>query len=144
MIRQTIQIERLGWKIHIYYGVDKSFTEDIIDEMIALECNMRLLEKAWNNLSSGELNTGLTYTNVDQHSSLVVISQTTSPANFLNTLIHEVMHVVQHICGKIDIDIYSEEACYLGGDISQAMYEVASVFLCECECCENRKTKMLR
>jgi hypothetical protein len=37
---------------------------------------------------------------------------------FINTYNHEKNHVEMHICEKLDIDPYSEEAAYLSGDLA--------------------------
>lgn len=68
----------------------------------------------------GEPNKGITYSNVDTRKTVVVIGWTTSKAEYMNSLSHEMLHVVQHISEQFLINMYGEEACYLLGGLVQA------------------------
>lgn len=68
----------------------------------------------------GEANKGITYSNVDVRKSVVVIGWTTSKAEYMNSLSHEMLHVVQHISEQFLINMYGEDACYLLGGLVQA------------------------
>lgn len=78
------------------------------------------LEDACNLVLEGEANKGITYSNVDIRKTVVVIGWTTSKAEYMNSLSHEMLHVVQHISEQFLINMYGEEACYLLGGLVQA------------------------
>lgn len=99
MIRQDIDIEGY-WKLIIVY-----------------------------NVYLGEKNTGFTYSDFNKRKSIVGISETTSKAQFLNTVMHEVKHVQSHICKYYHVDEDSEEAAYLVGYIVQKMYRYIKKFI---------------
>lgn len=94
------------------------------------------LENAFRSLSSGNLNTGLTYSNFEHRRTVMVIAMTTSPEQFQNSWDHEKGHLCRHISRTFGIDPYGEEEQYLRGYIGQKMFPVAKKFLCEC--CRNK------
>lgn len=83
-------------------------------------CSGIPLEDACNLVLEGEPNKGITYSNVDIRKTVVVIGWTTSKAEYMNSLSHEMLHVVQHISEQFLINMYGEEACYLLGGLVQA------------------------
>ena len=85
-------------------------------------------------MSSCQLNSGITYSNNTQKHSLIVISSTSTPAQFMNSLLHEQYHLIEHIVEKYNINPFSEEAAYLAGFIGQKMYPKVKYFLCKCHC----------
>lgn len=101
--------------------------------MTVIGCHGAALFEAIANVESDKRNTGLTYTNLSTRQTLVIISATTSAEEFLNTLTHEIHHVVSHICEAVGIDMASEEACYLTGTIARAAFHEAHTLLCD-EC----------
>lgn len=70
----------------------------------------------------GEANKGITYSNVDIRKTVAVIGWATSKAEYMNSLSHEMLHVVQHISEQFLINMYGEEACYLLGGLAQATF----------------------
>ena len=78
--------------------------------------------------------TEVTYSNNTQKHSLIVISSTSTPAQFMNSLFHEQYHLISHIVEEYNINPFSEEAAYLAGFVGQRMYPKAKHFLCKCHC----------
>ena len=62
-----------------------------------LGCSGIPLEDACNLVLEGEPNKGITYSNVDTRKTVVVIGWATSKEEYMNSLSHEMLHVVQHI-----------------------------------------------
>lgn len=130
MIRQTIYLDRAdGWKITCYYAVTHYEVEEILQTMERAGADEESLDRAYGNLSSGNLNTGLCYSGKGE--SVLVISCASSPAQFLNSLVHELHHLASHIASALGCDQKGEEACYIAGETAEKMYKVASKFLCE-------------
>lgn len=130
MIRQTIYLDRAdGWKITCYYAVTHYEVEEILQTMERAGADDESLERAYENLSSGNLNTGLCYSGDGE--SVLVISCASSPAQFLNSLVHELHHLASHIASALGYDQKGEEACYIAGETAERMYIVANKFLCE-------------
>lgn len=128
MIKQYIELGNDGWHIYVYYGVNKYNIDNVIRGLLSLGCPRKDILKSTRILSTG-LNTGMTYSNTELKTSLVCISDTTSDAQFLNTVVHESKHVQSHICSYYGIDEDSEEAAYLIGHIIQRMYRMLKIIL---------------
>lgn len=131
MIRQDIHLDPYGWHARIYYAVTTYWTERIANDLWDIGCRGNSLAKAVRNLKAGDLNTGITYSNFQDGETVMVISRTSSPEEFLNSWEHEKKHLARHIEQVFGIDPYSEEAAYLEGTIAQKMFPVARKFICE-------------
>lgn len=131
MIRQEFDIRRYGWDVTAYYAVTGYDVGRIMHELEKLGCTDDDLERAYYNLTSGERNTGITYSNTLERRTLIVIGRTSSAAQFQNSLDHKKGHLCRHVSQAVGIDPYGEEAEYLAGYVGQRMFEVAKLFLCD-------------
>lgn len=131
MITQEFYISSYKWYVKVYYAVTTYWVSRILKDLRSIGCHGKELEKAERNLSAGVLNTGLTYSDFNGHNSVMVISLTSTPDEFLNSWLHEMRHLSRHIELAYGISPYGEEAAYLAGDIGQRMFPVAKNFICE-------------
>lgn len=130
MIRQNIYLERAhGWRVTCYFAVTHYEVEEIMQRLIEAGCEGDNLQTAYDNLCSDSLNTGLCYSGNGE--SVLVISCASSPAQFLNSLVHELHHLASHIASALGYNQKGEDACYIAGEAAEKMYPVASKFLCE-------------
>ena len=132
MIRQEIYLPKYDWRVRIYYAVTTYWACRILSDMERIGCRGSQLRSAWENLRRGELNTGITYSNFGRCETVMVISLTSTAAEFLNSWMHEMQHLCRHVAAAFGIDPYGEEAAYLAGDVGQRMFPVARRFLCDC------------
>lgn len=131
MITQDIYIPEYDWHVRIYYAVSTYWADRIASDMRRIGCYGIQLDRAYSILVKGDLNTGITYSNFKLGETVMVISLTSTPAEFLNSWEHEKNHLARHIEQAYGIDPYSEEAAYLEGEIAQKMFPVAKMFICE-------------
>lgn len=131
MIVQLIYLEKYDWLIKIFYHTTFEDSDVILKELDDIDCEPDAFYKAADILESGQMDTGCTYTDQEMHVSFIIISETSSAKEFLNTMSHEVTHVSQHIAEYYGLAPKSEEVAYLVGDIVYEMYDVAKEFLCE-------------
>lgn len=131
MITQELYIPRYDWCVRAYYAVSTYWAGKILRDLEGIGCRGLELATARKNLLAGDLDTGLTYSDISGHNSVMVISLTSSPAEFLNSWMHEMRHLSRHIEQACGISPYGEEAAYLAGEIGQRMFPVAKRFLCE-------------
>lgn len=130
MIQQDIYLSAYDWHVHVYYAVTTYLRERILCDLRRAGCRGVELKRASRNLSAGRLDTGLTYSNFGCGETVMVIGLTSSPAEFLNSWLHEMRHLSRHIEQACGISPYGEEAAYLAGTIGQKMFPVAKGFLC--------------
>ena len=132
MIRQKIILPDYGnWEIYAYFAVSQYMTDEIMERLWEVGCDGETALQAYRKLASGDLNTGLCYSNYRKRKSVMVIAKTSSAAEFLNSLHHELCHLTAHIGKVYDLDPVGEDIAYLSGEISMAMYPKIGHLLCE-------------
>lgn len=130
MIRQQFQLDRAGgWLVTCYYAVTHYEVEEIMHTLAEAGADDKSLDRAYENLSSGNLNTGLCYSGNGE--SVLVVSCASSPSQLLNSIFHESHHLSSMIAKVLGWDLMGEEVCYLSGEIGQQMYPIVSHYLCE-------------
>lgn len=134
MLRQCFTIPKYNWKVYIYYYITCYYIDEILERLRNIGCSDNHLNDAYNSMASCKLNTGFTYSNTSKRTSVVVISCTSTPAQFMNSYDHERYHLINHILEAFDINPYGEEAAYLAGTIGQITFPKAKRFLCKCHC----------
>lgn len=143
MIRQRFVIEKYHWNVSVYYAVDSYYINEIIDNMYSIGCDGEMLRTAYDNMSSGKMNIGVTYSNFRDRKTVMVIAITSSAKEFEKSWRHECGHLATHICQALDITPYGEEIQYIGDDIVEKTWEYAHPLLCECDCCKHKVREML-
>ena len=103
----------------------------IIDQLKDLGCSESDIESAVDVLGSGDENRGITFSNSSNRESIIVIGETSCPAEFAHSFDHEKLHLAMHIARINNIDPFSEELAYLVGDIGFKTFPIAKFFLCE-------------
>lgn len=132
MIKQTIYIEKFGWLVHAYFHKTGYDVDEIMTRLWDLGCDGETAKRAYNNLQSDSLNLGLCYSNYRHKESIFVIGRTSSPAEFLNSLNHELVHLQSHICDVYHLDPKGEEIAYAMGDFSMEIYPKIKHLLSDC------------
>lgn len=137
MIRQQINLEKYNWKIRIYYYVTSYYTNEILEQLAAIGCDGDFMQTAQVNLSRGELDSGLAYSNPAKRKSVMVIARTSSAMEFACSQQHEVGHIKSSIVKADNKPQEGEEIQYIGDEIYKHMWPVAKQFLCDC--CRKKK-----
>ena len=141
MIRQSFHLDRFDWTITIFYAVHGYYVEDIMDELKRIGIRGKKLAKAEGNLTAGEVNSGLTYVNNGE--AVCVIGIASSAAQYMDSIVHEVMHLCKFIGRAEGLDPYGEEVCYIGGEIARKMWPKSKLLTSECGCYTKRIDKVL-
>lgn len=132
MIKQRITLDRYDWEITIYYAVHGYFVDEIMEHLRKIGVHGSQEEKAYKNLSSGKLDTGLTF--VKDGEAVCVIGKASSASEYANSIQHEVMHLAIFIAMEEGIPLDDEEVCYIGGEIAQKIHPKAKLLTSECGC----------
>lgn len=141
MIRQSITLDNYDWHISIYYAVHGYFVDEIMDNLVRIGVKGRKLRRAYNNLSSGKINTGLTYAKDGE--AVCVIGKASCAAQYADSIQHEVMHLAKFIGKAERLSPYSEEVCYIGGEIARKMHPKSKLLTSECGCYTRKIGKVL-
>ena len=129
MIRQRFKLRKYGWLVYCYYAVSSSDIAEVYDALVSIGCDGFDLEDAWENLSSGELNSGLTYSNFSHRESVMVIARATSAEQFAKSWRHEMGHLATHIASAFRFNLKGEEVQYIGDDIVGETWPIAKEML---------------
>lgn len=134
MIRQTITLPDYGgWTIYGYYATSQYAVDEIMERLWEVGVDGTRAREAYESLRGGKLDTGLCYSNYLTCKSVFVVALTSSPAEFFNSLVHEVaVHLCMHIATALHIDVKSEDYAYLVGDLCREIYPSVKHLLCDC------------
>lgn len=131
VLAQEFYLDDFYWNVKVFYIVDSIPIDYILDELSRIGCSEADLDQAELLLNNNSKDKGLTYSNLEERESVIVIGETSSPTEFQHTFDHEKIHLAMHIGKYFRINPYSEELAYLVGDIGSAMFPIAKKFLCE-------------
>lgn len=141
MIRQDFTLDRYDWHITVFYAVHGYFVDEIIECLIAAGMRGRKLRRSYRKLSTGKINTGLTYARNGK--AVCIIGKASSAAQYADSIQHEVMHVAKFIGRAERLNPYGEEVCYMGGEIARKMHPKSKLLTSECGCYTHRIGKRL-
>ena len=128
MIIRKIHIRR--WEIVFLFSFDIYDMESILDALLWAEAPDSIISQVSENVSAEYLDEGFTFTNPDLRRTVFGISKASSGPEVLDSTVHEIIHIVQHIAMEEGLDMFSEEVAYLGGDISRTISDI----VCELSC----------
>lgn len=128
MITRKINIRH--WDILFLFSFDAYDMERIYDALVWADAPDSIIQQVSENVSADVLNEGFTYSNPSLRRTIFAIGRASSGPEVLDSTVHEIIHIVQHIAFEDDMDMYSESVAYLGGDISRAVSDI----VCELSC----------
>lgn len=141
---KVLDIEKYDWHILLFLDYSCDYLDEVLDAMDKLKCGSKSYDIAYDNLSSCSVNTGLTFSDYISRTSVIVISITNSEKEFLKSYHHELGHCAVHICQFYGIPLEGEEVQYLGQDLVDRTWDIAKIFLCDCDCCKNKRNEKKR
>ena len=132
MITQEFIVDKVYWKVYVYYDVTSKDTIKIITKLQELKLPKSYITSAYTTLISNKLNQGLTETNSKLKTSVIVFTKTTNASQFVNSFVHEIGHLSNHIARTYNLDLNGEEVQYIAGDIAQQMFKRCHTLMCDC------------
>ena len=104
--------------------------ESIYDALLWAEAPDSIISNVSKNVYAGKLNEGFTFSEPSLRRTVFATGETTTGPEMLNTIVHEIVHIAQHISEEDGIDPLSEEMAYLCGDITSTVSDI----VCELSC----------
>ena len=132
MITQEFIVDRVYWKVYVYYDVTSEDAIEIITKLYNLKLPKSYITSAYTTLISNKLNQGLTETNSKLKESVIVFTKTSNASQFVNSFVHEIGHLSNHIARTYNLDLNGEEVQYIAGDIAQQMFKRCHTLMCDC------------
>ena len=109
------------WEVTVLYECTCDDIDIIIETLQDINCPNKYIKEALHNLQTCNLNIGLTYSNTQLQSSVIVVNKTSSFSQLINTIAHEYYHLICHISKGLDIE-NEEQLAYLNGDLNMRSY----------------------
>lgn len=125
MIRRVIQLPKYDWSIVCFIGYQLDDADEICYALSDIGCSGNPLSEAQEHLTKQSADRGLTYSNLAERRSVLAIGKCESDGSIINTIGHELLHVVSHICEQDGIDMMSEEPCYMMGMLCEKFFDVS-------------------
>ena len=129
MIHRVLSIGR--WVVDFVFATKAYDIDGVLSCLYDAGAPGWVMDDADGLMSAGEYNTGFTYTNPEIRRAVVVVGPTTSGAEYIDTLVHEIHHLAVAIASELGIDLESETPAYLAGDSARALAEVVCVLGCD-------------
>ena len=124
MMRREIYLPKHEWSIVCFIGYHPHDADEICHALSDIGCNGNPLSEAYEHLTKESKDRGLTYSNLSERRSVLAIGECESDDSIINTIGHELLHVVSHICEQDGIDMLSEEPCYIMGSLCEQLFQV--------------------
>lgn len=125
MMRRVIYLPKYEWSIVCFIGYQSPDADEICHALSDIGCNGNPLSEAYEHLTKQSADRGLTYSNLSERRSVLAIGECESDGSIINTIGHELLHVVAHICEQDGIDMLSEEPCYIMGSLCEQFFDVS-------------------
>lgn len=134
MIHRAIRVR--DWTADFLFVTGRNDREGVLACLLDLGATRPIVE-ATVELMDGGLNRGFTFSNTERRASLSWVGPQTSGAEWVNTTVHEIVHVAQAIASADGTEPLSEEFAYLVGDITQGVADI--ICRLACDHCRERK-----
>lgn len=131
MRTRYFEIGDRDWAILLCWDYDLMDYDDMWAIMKSIGASDERAKKALRVLSKPD--TGMTMTSMRDMMSVVFVSETSNDEQWLDTLLHEIKHVVEHIGEFYRVDPQSEPSAYLQGEIGRLLFPIIMQRLCKRE-----------
>ena len=131
MITQKFIVDRRYWKVYVYYDVTPKDAIKVVTKLQEIRLPKSYITSAYTTLISDKLNQGITETNSKLKESVVIFTKTTNASQFINSFVHEIGHLSNHIARTYNLDSNGEEIQYIAGDIAQEMFKQCHTLMCD-------------
>ena len=128
MIHRALRVR--DWTVDFLFVTGRNDREGVLACLLDLGATRPIVE-ATVELMGGGLNRGFTFSNTERRVSLSWVGPQTSGAEWVNTTVHEIVHVAQAIASADGTEPLSEEFAYLVGDITQGVADILCHLACD-------------
>ena len=140
MIRDEIIIERCDWHVYVYMAASKDDAQEILRKLESIGIDGQQYMRAERHLQKAfRDNTGMTYSNLDTRTTVMVIGRSTSEAETVNTFSHELRHLGDDLAEACTIPHHGEDIAYLTGDIACVLAGSLLRIVCDCPKCSEHE-----
>lgn len=125
----SVPVNGEPWEVTVFLPVTGYHVYVIMRELVSLGINRENYEDALENLTSGRVNNGLTFSSAERRRTVSVWASATSAEEWFNLIVHELHHLSVQIGSINGFDLEGEEVAYLNGDIAGYLYSFCKPLL---------------
>jgi len=122
MIRQHFDVESY-WEVIIYYNVDYNLFSSIERDLLEVQASNKTIEEIYNMMSTFKAK-AVTYSNLKQHISIILLNKHKSEKDYINSIVHEAEHVKQAMLEAYNVEDIGEPPAYTIGYLVGRMWKV--------------------
>lgn len=104
--------------------------ERIYDALLWADAPDSIISKVSENVYAGRLNEGFTYSEPSLRRTVFATGIAENGPEVLDSVVHEIIHICQHVAIEEGMDPFGEPFAYLGGHISREISDI----VCELSC----------
>lgn len=128
MIHRALRVR--DWTVDFLFAHRRNDPDGVLAVLRSYGAPARLVEQAEDLMAAGP-NCGFTFSNSDRRLCLTWIGPQTEGAEWVNTTVHEIVHVAIAISSDAGIDPYTENFAYLVGDITEQVSDLLCLLACD-------------
>ena len=132
MIRVDVHIPKWDYEVSCFFAVTEYWVDDIMEELFFLQIDAENAKRAYENLTSGELDTGLCFANPRQRKAIIVVAKASSAAEFVNSVSHENHHLASYVAKQFELDPTGEGVAYFAGELMKEQFPCIKHLMCDC------------
>ena len=128
MIHRALRVR--GWTIDFLFAHRRNDPEGVLACLRSFDAPADVVAEAADLMGAGP-NCGFTFTNGYRRNALTWVGPQDAGAEWVNTTVHEIVHLAMAIAIDQGIDPYSEELAYLAGDITEQVSDLLCALACD-------------
>lgn len=128
MTRQIIDVDGY-WKVIVYYNVDYNFFSYIVYTLKRINASEEIIYKIYSTMSKGKAK-AVTYSNLEEHISIVLFNIHDSIEDYISSVVHEVEHVKQAMLMEYKVEDKGEPPAYTIGYLVKEMWKIFRSNIC--------------
>lgn len=132
MRHDELYIDKYDWKILVFFDAGPEDYGPIIRALDYIGVPREIKYKIEQKVLGGWYDYGFTWSNLLNRETVIVIGPATTEAEFINSVEHEVRHLVDHIADLFRLEPGREEVGYLTGEINKSLTGNLQQHLCSC------------
>ena len=112
------------------FSFDATDMERIYDALLWVDAPDSIISHVSENVYAGRLNEGFTYSEPSLRRTVFATGLAENGPEVLDSVVHEIIHICQHVAIEEGMDPFGEPFAYLGGHISREISDI----VCELSC----------
>lgn len=138
MVYRRIRIR--NWTIRFLFSFDKGDKATVVDSLLWAQAPDSIIHRVMENLNAERLNEGFCFSQPSLRRTVLGTGAAESGPEVLNTMVHEIIHICQHISMEDGMGPYGEKFAYLGGDIAREVSDIVCELTCP-RCSKNDRNR---